>query len=1083
MPDHALPYAVPVVDAAWYLHTYPDVAAAGVDPQQHYALHGRAEGRLPRQLRALRLETALWGGFSRLALPELKAWLQETRDPDEQASAAWALGRWHASRGQWREALPLLERLEGNLPPWLDHPGPLLLSCEVWLRNGQPQRAQACLREAMARRGELPDLCLAAANARLPLVFSAPQPEMPDTLPLGWLNRLLAAAGLAALDVRQEQMPPSLDNLQAQAPLQAAVDSARAKISVIMPAFNAAAFIETALHSLLAQTWRNLEILVVDDCSSDDTCARVAALAREDARIVLLRQPRNSGAYAARNAALQRASGDFLVNHDSDDWSHPQRLERMVRPLLQDGQRVAALADWVRTETALHFLCWRIEDRLIEPSVSTLMVRTDAVRQLGGWDEVRVAADHELRQRLLRVYGQGSIVHVLPGIPLVLARQLPESLTMAPATHLRSLFFGLRRLYSELAETWYALAQGQDDLRLPPAARRAFPAPAPMLRAASGVVHYDCLLIADLSSDSRTRLTTRLQLARLRAAGQRVALLHWPEYQRPASVDPLFLRQAVRGELDLVLAEQTLEVDCVRVMGGYLLGKPLDRVPSLRFRRFLLQEGDPAVEAGLEIAPSSFAAQWYLQRYPDVRATGMDPWRHYCLHGAEEGRDPGPEFNTLHYLAQCPQARDSGIPVLLHYLQVGRALGYDAAHPFLPGQQRQRAGRPTLLLCAHAAERELFGAERSLLDVLDACEVLALNVLVSVPSIANTSYIDALRARSLGVACIAHMPWQADNAPCPVAVRRFAELIRSHAVDMVQANTLTLREPLLAARQAGIPALVHVHESPVHDPDLAAAIGLPAGRIVELVLASVDHVLANSAFTAQYFDKPGKTHVVGNIVEADAFDLPNAVDATTITAALISSNQPKKGLADLEALARVLAGDTPNLRLLLIGPDNPHVAHLREALSDGRLPDNLQIAPYAPTPQAALAQADIVLNLSHCQETFGRTVLEAMAAGRPALAYRHGALPELIEDGVTGFLIAPGNVGELAERLRELCRNPQRIVQMGMAGRQAARRHNLAQLCRQLGGVYESVLAPGVRIATPGPILPPFTSALRGSHA
>ena len=185
----------------------------------------------------------------------------------------------------------------------------------------------------------------------------------------------------------------------------------------------------------------------------------------------------------------------------------------------------------------------------------------------------------------------------------------------------------------------------------------------------------------------------------------------------------------------------------------------------------------------------------------------------------------------------------------------------------------------------------------------------------------------------------------------------------------------------------------------------------------------------------------------------------------------------------MKALARVLAGDTPNLRLLLIGPDNPHVAHLREALSDGRLPDNLQIAPYAPTPQAALAQADIVLNLSHCQETFGRTVLEAMAAGRPALAYRHGALPELIEDGVTGFLIAPGNVGELAERLRELCRNPQRIVQMGMAGRQAARRHNLAQLCRQLGGVYESVLAPGVRIATPGPILPPFTSALRGSHA
>lgn len=1052
------------VDSDWYLRTYPDVAAAGVDPQQHYALYGRAEGRLPRPLRSLRLDKALWGGFSRLALPELHTWLQASSDPDEQASAAWALARWYASHGQWREALPLLDFLEGELPPWLHHLGPSLLRVEVLLRNNLRQRAYDHLHEAIARHGQLPDLCLAAANACLSI--NATEETLPvsdDGLRLLWVNQVLTTAGLVPLGLRDTDRPLSLDNLQALSPFVNETVRSRSKppkISVIMPAFNAASFIETALRSLQAQTWQNFEVLVVDDCSSDDTCERVTALARGDRRIVLLRQPYNQGAYAARNAALQRAGGDFLVNHDSDDWSHPQRLERMAQPLLRQEYLVATLADWVRTDTALHFQCWRIENRLIEPSVSTLMVRSKAVRQLGGWDEVRVAADHELRQRLLRIYGPDSIGHVLPGTPLVLARQLPESLTMAPATHLRSVFYGLRRLYSELAETWYDMAQTPEDLcLLPPPAQRPFPAPASILRSAPVSIHYDCLLIADLSCVSHTHAANQLQVARLLADGKRVALFHWPDYLCPEPIDPLYLRYAIRGDLDVVLAEQRIEVGDVLVIGRALLSKPLDRMPHLRFRSFRVIDSPLTLKMDFEsVPPKLFAADWYLQRYPDVCAAGMNPWQHYLLHGAAEGRDPSPDFNTAHYFAQCPQARESGMPALLHYLRVGRHMGHDAGHPFLTGQQPKRAKHPTLLLCAHAADHQLFGAERCLLDVLDACSALALNVLVSIPSLVNAPYIAALQARSLGVVCIPHMPWQENNTPCPLAVQRFSEFIRSHSVDLVHANTLMLREPLLAARQAGVPAFVHVHESPFHDPDLAAAIGLPADRIVQQVLATADHVLANSAFTARQFTKPGATHIVCNIVDADSFSLPHSLNARDIKAALISSNLPKKGLADLEELARLLAKDTPNLHLLLIGPDNVHVARLRKMLQCGQLPDNLQIVPYAQTPQAALAQTDIVLNLSHCQETFGRTALEGMAAGRPVLAYQQGALPELIEDGISGFLVAPGDVSTLAKRLQELCADPQRILQMGVAGRHTARRYNLALLCKQLAQAYRQVL-------------------------
>ncbi|MHB0819906.1 glycosyltransferase [Stutzerimonas stutzeri] len=1053
-----LPIAAPVlVDAAWYLRTYPDVAAAGVDPQQHYRLHGRAEGRLPRPLRALRLEDALWGGFARLALPELQAWLQQTADPDERASAAWALARWYASHGQWQAALPLLQSPESELPPWLDHAGPVLLGVEVLLRNGQREQAHRWLREAMERYHAVPDLCLAAANARLPTGPVGPQPDA--ALRLGWTNAVFTSADLAPISLRDPLAPLSLDNLHAQSPQAGErAEQAQPKISVIMPAFNAAAFIETALRSLQAQTWQNLEILVIDDCSSDDTCERVAAMAWEDARILLLRQPCNGGAYAARNAALQRARGEYLVNHDSDDWSHPQRLERMVQPLLQRASLVGTLADWVRADTALHFQNWRIVDRLIEPSVSTFMVRKAAVQLLGGWDEVRVAADHELRQRILQVHGPDSIAHVLPGIPLVLARQLPESLTMAPATHLRSLFFGLRRLYSELAQTWYGMADTSAALSLPPSAERAFPAPAPMLRTAPATAHYDCLLIADLSAESRTAAANRAQVQRLLALGAKVALFHWPEYQRPEPIDPLFLRHAVQRQLDVVLAEQRLEVEQVLVVGRHLLAKPLDRVPRLRFQSFRLLDEMPSESLSTSDAPDLFAAQWYLQRYPDVRAAGIDPWQHYLHHGAAEGRDPGPNFNTAHYLAQSAQARNSGLPALLHYQQIGRDLDLDPRHPVLPGRQAHRPGRPTVLLCAHAAERQLFGAERCLLDVLDACAVLELNVLVSVPSLVNADYIAALQARSRGVACIPHIPWQAQSAPCTVAVQRFTELIHSHGIGLVQANTLTLREPLIAARNVSVPAYVHIHESPAHDLDLAATIGLPAKRIIEQVLANADIVLANSAFTARQFAKPGATHVVSNIVDASAFDLPNTINPQVITAALISSNLPKKGLQDLMALAHELASDTPNLQLLLIGPDNACVDALRQAQARSELPANVRLMPYTSSPQAAIAQANIVINLSHCQETFGRTLLEGMAARRPVLAYRWGALPELIDDGVNGFTVEHGDIQGMADRLRQLCREPRQIIVMGEAGRERAMQYDLQRLSQQLGQAYTLML-------------------------
>jgi succinoglycan biosynthesis protein ExoO len=99
--------------------------------------------------------------------------------------------------------------------------------------------------------------------------------------------------------------------------------------SVIMPAYNVSGIIGRAIRSAAAQTRPPLEILVIDDCSTDNTVEVVKALAREIPSLRLLSTPANSGPSAARNVGLRAAQGDWIALLDSDDAWRPGRLERL----------------------------------------------------------------------------------------------------------------------------------------------------------------------------------------------------------------------------------------------------------------------------------------------------------------------------------------------------------------------------------------------------------------------------------------------------------------------------------------------------------------------------------------------------------------------------------------------------------------------------------------------------------------------------------------------------------------------------------------------------------------------------------
>jgi glycosyltransferase involved in cell wall biosynthesis len=118
-------------------------------------------------------------------------------------------------------------------------------------------------------------------------------------------------------------------------------------VSVIVPAYNAASTVQETLRSVLAQTYANIEVIVVDDGSTDDTAMAVSDIVAYDLRVRLERQPQ-CGVAAARNRAIQCASGEFIAPMDADDLWHPTKLERQLERFRSGESDLGLVYSWFR---------------------------------------------------------------------------------------------------------------------------------------------------------------------------------------------------------------------------------------------------------------------------------------------------------------------------------------------------------------------------------------------------------------------------------------------------------------------------------------------------------------------------------------------------------------------------------------------------------------------------------------------------------------------------------------------------------------------------------------------------------------
>lgn len=210
-----------------------------------------------------------------------------------------------------------------------------------------------------------------------------------------------------------------------------------AKISVLLPVYNVEAYVAEALESIQAQTFTDIEIVVVDDGSTDKTLRIVERIASTDLRIKVVRTPRNLGLPLALNLGLRFCQAPFIARMDGDDIALPTRLEKQLRFLNENsGISLVGCAAMRMDESGRPISGLRVMRKPLEedipktillstPSLHIWMARRELYDALNGYRAMSFTEDYDF---LLRAWTEGFRLSNLPE-PLMRIRTRPGNIS------------------------------------------------------------------------------------------------------------------------------------------------------------------------------------------------------------------------------------------------------------------------------------------------------------------------------------------------------------------------------------------------------------------------------------------------------------------------------------------------------------------------------------------------------------------------------------------------------------------------------------------------------------------------------
>ncbi|UNK47346.1 glycosyltransferase [Arthrobacter sulfonylureivorans] len=423
-----------------------------------------------------------------------------------------------------------------------------------------------------------------------------------------WLasfNELLEEDGIAPVSM---QGGISFYNVTTDLP-PATEDQDSPLVTVIMPIYEPSDATNSAVDSLLQQTWRNLEIIMIDDCSPEQDADGYATpyrkqlqeLAERDPRIRLVLNEVNRGSYSVRNEALDLATGDLITVADKDDWHHPQQIELQVRDFLAAPDRVANMTNWVRVDEQLTLMLRSATGRVVYPSMASLMFRRDPVlKDLGYWDTVRKSGDSEFKSRIENYYG--ITVEPITKAPLAFALMDGANLTrddmgvgyLAPER--RAYLRGYKSWHREIRES------GESPYMPKSLEERRFVAPAAYLPGArtEGPAQYDVVFASEFGFLAGNSTSLFNEISVCLRAGLRVGVIPFQNGLIPSASKRQFSRNiddlVLTGQVDRLSLDTAAETDLLVVRWPTALQVAPDGAARLKPKKAVVVSNHPPFE-------------------------------------------------------------------------------------------------------------------------------------------------------------------------------------------------------------------------------------------------------------------------------------------------------------------------------------------------------------------------------------------------------------------------------------------------------------------------------------------------------
>ncbi len=301
----------------------------------------------------------------------------------------------------------------------------------------------------------------------------------------------------------------------------------------------------------------------------------------------------------------------------------------------------------------------------------------------------------------------------------------------------------------------------------------------------------------------------------------------------------------------------------------------------------------------------------------------------------------------------------------------------------------------------------------------------------------------------------------------PLAIQRLVRFIAQHRIDLIHVHQSVSVWGLIAGKLAGIPVVLHVRE-----------------------------ILENRLFYKMLFALSSQTIAISNAVRACLIrNVPNCSErriSVVYNAADLTHFHPKKsdgkelraewgipenarlvlmvsklieikGHLDFVKSCALSRKRFPDAVFMIVGGDMPgHEAYaekVRQAVHEHLLEDVFHFAGFQRDVERFLGAADVVVQPSTCEEGLGRVAIEAMAMEKPVVATQAGGLPEVVRDGITGYIVPKNDPETLASRITKLLEDPKLCAKMGKAGRAIAHQQfGVPEHVASVAGIYDKLL-------------------------